>query len=46
MGKAEMELIAELIKKVRDNFENEEYLQALKKEVHSLTDRFPLYPEL
>jgi glycine hydroxymethyltransferase len=46
MGKVEMELIAELIKKVRDNFENEEYLQALKKEVHSLTDRFPLYPEL
>ena len=42
MGKAEMELIAELIKKVRDNFENEEYLQALKKRVHSLTDRFPL----
>ena len=46
MGKAEMELIADLIKKVRDNFENEEYLQTLKTEVHNLTSKFPLYPEL
>lgn len=46
MGKAEMEIIADLIKRVYDNIENEEYLQTLKNEVHSLTERFPLYPEL
>jgi glycine hydroxymethyltransferase len=46
MGKAEMEQIADLIKRVYDHIDNEEYLQELKKEVHSLTDKFPLYPEL
>jgi len=46
MGSGEMKLIADFIKRVRDNHENEEYLAAMKAEVRELTDRFPLYPEL
>jgi glycine hydroxymethyltransferase len=46
MGEAEMKLIADFIKRVRDNHENEEYLAAMKAEVRNLTDKFPLYPEL
>ena len=46
MGKAEMELIADYIKRVYEHIDNEEYLQEMKTEVHSLTDKFPLYPEL
>jgi glycine hydroxymethyltransferase len=46
MGKNEMAMIAALIKRVRDNHENEEYLASLKPEVRELTNKFPLYPEL
>ena len=46
MGISEMESIAELIKRVRDNHENEEYLAAMKADVRALTAKFPLYPEL
>ncbi len=46
MGIAEMETIAELIKRVRDNHENEEYLAGMKADVRALTSQFPLYPEL
>jgi len=46
MGTSEMESIAELIKRVRDNHENEEYLAAMKADVRALTAKFPLYPEL
>lgn len=46
MGTAEMETIAELIKRVRDNHDNEEYLAAMKADVRALTGRFPLYPEI
>jgi len=46
MGIPEMKTIATLIRKVRDNFENEEELAKIKLEVQALTKRFPLYPEL
>ncbi|MFA7016104.1 MAG: serine hydroxymethyltransferase [Candidatus Cloacimonadaceae bacterium] len=46
MGTQEMKTIAALIRKVRDNFENEEELEKIKAEVRELTNRFPLYPEL
>jgi glycine hydroxymethyltransferase len=46
MGTQEMKTIADLIRKVRDNFENEEELDKIKAEVRELTNRFPLYPEL
>ena len=46
MGVAEMKIIARLIAKVRDNYENEEELAKIKAEVRELTNRFPLYPEL
>lgn len=46
MGKPEMKTIAALIRKVRDNFENEEELAKIKAEVQELTRHFPLYPEL
>lgn len=46
MGEAEMKLIASFIKRVRDNYKDEEYLTAMKAEVRNLTDKFPLYPEL
>jgi len=46
MGKAEMEQIADFIKRVYEHIDDEEYLQEMKTEVHSLTDKFPLYPEL
>lgn len=46
MGTEEMKTIAKLIKKVRDNHEDETALAAVKEEVRSLTARFPLYPEI
>ena len=46
MGVDEMKLIADFIKRVRDNHTEEEYLAAMKAEVRELTDKFPLYPEL
>ncbi len=46
MGTAEMDSIAELIKRVRDNHENEEFLAAMKADVRALTGKFPLYTEL
>ncbi|MDD2506118.1 MAG: serine hydroxymethyltransferase [Candidatus Cloacimonetes bacterium] len=46
MGENEMKTIAALIRRVRDNFENEEELAKIKAEVRTLTARFPLYPEL
>ncbi len=46
MGTQEMKTIAALIRKVRDNFENEEELEKIKAEVRELTTKFPLYPEL
>lgn len=46
MKEAEMKTIAALIRKVRDNYENEEVLAEIKAEVMALTARFPLYPEL
>lgn len=46
MGAPEMKTIAGFIKRVRENYENEEYLTGMKGEVRDLTSRFPLYPEL
>lgn len=43
MGIPEMKIIASLIRKVRDNFENEDELAKIKLEVKELTQRFPLY---
>jgi glycine hydroxymethyltransferase len=43
MGIPEMKIIASLIRKVRDNFENEDELAKIKLEVQELTKRFPLY---
>jgi len=46
MGLDEMKTIAKLIKKVRDNHEDETALAAIKDEVRTLTNKFPLYPEI
>jgi glycine hydroxymethyltransferase len=46
MKELQMKIIADFIKRVYDNSENEEYLANLKLEVRDLTDNFPLYPEL
>jgi glycine hydroxymethyltransferase len=46
MGTEEMKTIAALIRKVRDNYENEAELAKVKEEVRQLTAKFPLYPEL
>ncbi len=46
MGMEQMKTIAKLIKKVRDNHEDETALAAVKQEVRNLTAQFPLYPEL
>jgi glycine hydroxymethyltransferase len=46
MGQAEMKTIAALIKRVRDNHDDEAYLAAMKADVRELTNKFPLYPEL
>ena len=41
-----MKAIADFIKRVYDNFDNEELLAEIKKEVKNFTVNFPLYPEL
>ncbi len=46
MGVEEMKIIAKMIARVRDNYENEEELEKIKAEVRALTAKFPLYPEL
>ncbi len=46
MTENQMQQIADFIKRVRDNNDNEDYLAAIKNEVRNLTDQFPLYPEL
>ncbi len=46
MGKPEMKKIADLIKRVRDHHDDEEYLGKMKAEVRDLTAKFPLYPGL
>jgi len=46
MKEVQMKEIAGLIKRVKDNHENEDYLAAMKAEVKVLTDKFLLYPEL
>jgi len=46
MKEVQMKEIAGLIKRVKDNHENEDCLAAMKAEVKVLTDKFPLYPEL
>lgn len=46
MGMDEMINIAKLIKKVRDNHEDEAALAAIKDEVRTLTNKYPLYPEI
>jgi hypothetical protein len=35
-----------MIKKVRDNYEDTELLEAMKADTRELTAKFPLYPEL
>ncbi|MDD4308752.1 MAG: serine hydroxymethyltransferase [Candidatus Cloacimonetes bacterium] len=46
MGLPEMKTIAELIKRVRKNSDDEAYLASMKADVRNLTDKFPLYPSL
>ena len=46
MGETEMKQIAAMIKKVRDNYEDTELLEAMKADTRELTTKFPLYPEL
>ena len=46
MKEDEMKQIATFIKKVYDNFENEEALQSIKDEVNAFCHRFPLYDEI
>ena len=46
MSEAEMQIIADMILRVREHHEDEEYLARMKAEVRELTSKFPLYPEL
>ena len=46
MGETQMQQIATMIKKAKDNCDNKEYLEAMKTETKELTAQFPLYPEL
>lgn len=46
MKEAEMELIAGFIDRAIRNYENEDELKAIKKEVGELCSNFPLYPEI
>jgi glycine hydroxymethyltransferase len=46
MGVAEMKIIANMIKRVSELYENEEELARIKAEVRTLTAKFPLYPEI
>ncbi|PIR03944.1 MAG: serine hydroxymethyltransferase [Candidatus Magasanikbacteria bacterium CG11_big_fil_rev_8_21_14_0_20_39_34] len=46
MKEMEMEQVAELIRAALDNHKSEEKLLEVRNEVHALTKKFPLYPEL
>ena len=46
MKEPEMEQIADFISRAVKNYENEEELSGIKKEVNGLCAKFPLYPEL
>ena len=43
MGKSEMKIIADFIKRVIDNIDNESALFSIRDEVYSLTAKFPMY---
>jgi len=43
MGKNEMKMIADFIKRVIDNVDNESTLVSIRDEVYSLTAKFPMY---
>jgi glycine hydroxymethyltransferase len=43
MGKSEMKMIADFIKRVIDNIDNENVLNSIRDEVFSLTAKFPMY---
>ena len=43
MGEKESRLIAELIVKALENYQNETILEEVRREVKALTDAFPLY---
>ena len=43
MKEAEMDLVADLIARVLDNPNDSSIREAVKKEVHSLGEKFPLY---
>jgi len=46
MKEPEMKTIAAFIRRVRDNFDNEEKLAEIKSEVHEFCRKFPLYADL
>ena len=46
MKEPEMEIVADMIEKVIMNYEDEEVLTEVRKQVKELTEKFPLYPEL
>ncbi len=46
MKNEEMKVIAKLIKKVYDNYEDEEILESIKKEVNELCSHYPLYDDI
>ncbi len=43
MGKNEMKMVADFIKRVIDNVDNESALASIRDEVYSLTSKFPMY---
>jgi glycine hydroxymethyltransferase len=45
LGTAEMELLGELIVRVLKNIDNPTELDRIRRDVLSLAERFPLYPE-
>ena len=46
LKEADMSQVANFIKQVFDNFDNDEKLEQIKQEVRAFSGKFPLYPEL
>jgi len=46
MKEAEMDIVADFIRKVYDNYNNEEQLSTIKEDVQALCAQFPIFEEL
>ncbi len=46
MKEAEMDIVADFIRKVYNNYDNEEQLSKIKEDVQALCAQFPIFKEL